>query len=489
MSLQLSISSRLAVAACVASIIVPLTAAAQQSPTTTDYGALEALTFDEMLVLDGQSYAKLYGVGLEEAMRRVLVMNDTAESVGSLSSEFAGKIGGQYFTHGADFGLRMRLTGQGKPANRGLVGNRALKQERQAARQAERLEEREGGKAARLAARRSALGITDSQVALAETVSDQPIETTVQILSDAPADRETVVLAVSAKFPDILSRIPSLDAVAYDERLGSVVVSVVGRSGSVSSATQDAIAAMFAVPVTFQYVPKHLGVTAAAGGTPNYTLSGTPWCTNAFVGYDPSNRPGLFSASHCQWSNNSSIGMNYKDTNGTTTPLGIDPNLSAWTTHGDMLFLRLATGLSPSSYFYADKGSAARLLTGRRTMTTTNVKTGTTAGSMICFYGRTTGPISGQSCGEVVAKGVVLALNPSEPMMTAGSGTSYYVAVQGPSTTMKCQGGDSGAPWFALSVAWGTMSRCAEYWVNGTDSYAYYTSMDAAYAKSYRLSY
>lgn len=34
------------------------------------------------------------------------------------------------------------------------------------------------------------------------------------------------------------------------------------------------------------------------------------------------------------------------------------------------------------------------------------------------------------------------------------------------------------------------MSRCAENWVNGgADSYAYYTSMDAAYAKNYRLSY
>lgn len=84
---------------------------------------------------------------------------------------------------------------------------------------------------------------------------------------------------------------------------------------------------------------------------------------------------------------------------------------------------------------------------------------------------------------------MVLSLNANEPEMKAGSGISYYVGVQGPSTTMKCQGGDSGAPWFALSVAWGTMSRCAEYHVNSTDTYAIYTSMDAAYAKNYRLSY
>lgn len=441
-----------------------------------------------MLVLDGKSYAKIYSIGLEEAMRRVLVMNDTTESVDTLSSEFGGKVGGQYFTHGADFGLKMRLTGPEKQASRRLIGNQAVKQQRQAARQAEKLGARDASKAARIAARRQALGILDSQVALAETVSDQPIELTVQFLADAPADRDAVVQAISTRVPDIQSRIPSVDAVAYDERRGSVVVTVVGSSGSVTPAVQDVIAAMFPVPVAYQFVSKRLGVTAATGGTPNYTLSGTPWCTNAFVGYDSANRPGIFSASHCRWSGASSIGMNYKDTNGTTTQLGVDPNLSAWTTHGDMLFLTLAAGLSPSSQFFADKGTAARLLTGRRTMTTTSVKSGTTAGSMVCFYGRTTGPVSGQSCGEVVAKGVVLTLSASEPMMTAGSGTSYYVAVQGPSTTMKCQGGDSGAPWFALSIAWGTMSRCAENWV-GSDSYAYYTSMDAAYAKSYRLSY
>jgi hypothetical protein len=485
---QHSFMGHFAVVACIAYSIIPFAANAQQMPSESNESAPESLTFDEILVLDGQSYAKIYGVGLEEAMRRILAMNDTTESVETLSSEFAGKTGGQYFTHGSDFGLKMRLTGPEKRANRRLSGSQTVKQQRQAARKAEKLRAGDAGKAARMAARRKALDILDSQVALAETVSDQPIELTVQFLADAPADRDAVVQAVSAQMPEIQSRIPSVDAVAYDERRGSVVVSVVGSSGSVVPAVQEAIAAMFPVPVAYQYVSKRLGVAAAAGGTPNYTLPGSPWCTNAFVGYDSANKPGVFSASHCRWSGASSIGMNYKDTNGTTTQLGVDPNLSAWTTHGDMLFLTLGAGLLPSSQFFADKGTAARTLTGRRTLSTTSVKSGTTAGSMICFYGRTTGPVSGQSCGEVVAKGVVLSLNASEPMMAAGSGTSYYVAVQGPSATMKCQGGDSGAPWFALSIAWGTMSRCAENWV-GSDSYAYYTSMDAAYAKGYRLSY
>lgn len=82
----------------------------------------------------------------------------------------------------------------------------------------------------------------------------------------------------------------------------------------------------------------------------------------------------------------------------------------------------------------------------------------------------------------------MFSTNAAEPQMTSGSGTSYYVSVRAPSATIKCAGGDSGAPWFALSIAFGTMSRCAENHI-GTDTVAYYTSMDAAYAKNYRLAY
>ena len=383
----------LTLAACLASLFAPLTASAQQSQATASEGASEPLTFDEMLVLDGKSYARIYGVGLAEAMRRVLVMNDTAEPVETLSSEFAGQIGGLYFTHGSDFGLKMRLTGREKKASRRLVASSTLKEQRQAARQAQKLADRDAAKAALKTARRNTLGISDSEITSAEAVSSQQIETAVQFLADAPADRDTLLRAVSAKTSEVQSRVPSVDSVAYDERRGSVVLTVVGTAGSVDSAAQEALAAMFPVPVAYQYVPKHMGVTAATGGTPNYTLQDSPWCTNAFVGYASSTttQPGLFSASHCQYSNNSSIAMRYKDTNGTTTMLGIDGNLKEWSTHGDMLFLTLASGLVPSSYFFADKGAAARQLTGRRTMTTTNIKAGTTAGTMVCFYGRTTG--------------------------------------------------------------------------------------------------
>lgn len=488
---MIALESRLAIVLMASSGLLPVAATAQESPI----GTTDPLTQEEMLVADGQIYAKTYGVSLQEAMRRILVMNDTSESVDALTGEFTGQIGGQYFTHGADFGLKMRLTGKEKRENRRILGSQATRQQRQSARQAEKLAARDAKVAQRQAARRAKLGITDSEIALAETVLDQPIAADVQFLSDAPVDRDTVIQTVSSKFSEIQSQIPSVDGIGYDERQGAVIVTVVGAEGSVTATSKNVVAALFPIPVKYEYVARHLGVTAATGGTPNTNnASGQLWCTNAFVGYDSANRPGLFSASHCRFSGTgsapASVGMSYVDTDGKSYILSADSNLSAFTTHHDMLFMSFPSGLLPSNQFFADKGTAARVLTGRRTMTSTTAKVGTTtAGSWVCFYGRTTGPVSGQSCGEVVSKGDVIPLQTSDAGMTASSGTSYYVKVQAPTATMKCAGGDSGAPWFSLSIAFGTMSRCGENYGGGSNTVAYYTSMDAAYAKSYRLGY
>jgi hypothetical protein len=80
--------------------LLPVAATAQQNTPAP----VEPLTEEEMLVVDGQAYAKAYGVTVQEAMRRILVMTDTTEAVDALAGEFAGRVGGQFFTHGSDFG-------------------------------------------------------------------------------------------------------------------------------------------------------------------------------------------------------------------------------------------------------------------------------------------------------------------------------------------------------------------------------------------------
>ncbi len=73
--------------------------------------------------------------------------------------------------------------------------------------------------------------------------------------------------------------------------------------------------------------------------------------------------------------------------------------------------------------------------------------------------------------------------------MTISNGPSYYVQVQGPTSGMRCAEGDSGSPWFVYNVAFGIMSSCGENMVSGNISAANYTSMDAAYARNYKLTY
>jgi hypothetical protein len=146
--------------------------------------------------------------------------------------------------------------------------------------------------------------------------------------------------------------------------------------------------------------------------------------------------------------------------------------------------------------FKAENGEPLRTLTGRRTKGTTNVKTGTTAGSFICFYGNQTAPANGQECGEVVDKEFA---PPNYPIPT-----NKYLCSMGPVTrncdpvfvkvapksgeTLYSAPGDSGAPVFALTVAFGVLKGGYPL-SGGRAAYFFYTSTDAAYEKGYSLVY
>ena len=75
-------------ALCIASTAIASPVFAQDTANPTPDESPEPLSFDEMLVLDGQSYARIYGVPLDEAMRRVLVMNDTVEAIAVFPASF-----------------------------------------------------------------------------------------------------------------------------------------------------------------------------------------------------------------------------------------------------------------------------------------------------------------------------------------------------------------------------------------------------------------
>lgn len=202
------------------------------------------------------------------------------------------------------------------------------------------------------------------------------------------------------------------------------------------------------------------------------------WCTTGFVATNPSGQTGVFTAGHCL-----TQPQYWKE--GTALTAFTATNL--YSGNRDLAFMQNSVSTLPQ--FVANTNEAPRVLKGRRT------KANTAVGNYICFYGRNTGPINGQTCGEVTSK----AFNPNNapPSSPYGcSNTAPFVACNAnfievrpkSGETMYCRGGDSGSPVFVFDIAWGVLSGCATYSNNTAYNY-FYTNMNEAYAAGYALSY
>src|SRR3954451_13443360 len=70
---------------------------------------------------DAASYARAYGVPVDEAKRRMLLEATSGEEIGQLELELASTLSGAYFDNGKDFALVVRVLGTTKPADRVLT--------------------------------------------------------------------------------------------------------------------------------------------------------------------------------------------------------------------------------------------------------------------------------------------------------------------------------------------------------------------------------
>jgi hypothetical protein len=455
-----------ALALCLSAL--PISAAYGQDVASPD--GVTPLTSEEALVLDGKSYASRYNVSLAEAMRRISIMAGVSDEVDALGQELGDEVSGMYFDNGANFELKVRTTGSQARGNRQF--NR---------RDGKRTPPGQSNRQSM----RAKFQISDSEVAEAANILSTPASVAVEFTPGAKKGRRFVRDTIQANLAQVSQFVPTFQGAGYDERAGEVVVQLVGDAGSLTADTQSKISALFSVPVRFEYGTKPIAPLAARGGTQITYKSGGANCTAAFYGFDPSNRPGLFTAGHCYVGVNQAL--SYTDTDGKVYDLIVDPGLTLWNPKEDVLFLRFPTGLTGVSQFYGNKNEAARTVTGVRNLSTTNVKSATVQGTYICYYGMTNGPVYGQGCGTVTVKEFLIAAA-GGMQTTSASAKSTYVQVQGPTSLMRCGPGDSGAPWFAIGVAFGIMSRCAENWV-GTDSVAIYTSVDVIANKSYKVSF
>ncbi|HEX8307036.1 MAG TPA: S1 family peptidase [Allosphingosinicella sp.] len=411
----------------------------------------------EALAVDAQYYATRYDVSLAEAARRVRIMAEQDDLVAELGLD-PEDVSGIWFDHGSRFAVQVRTVQPYKG------GRKIVRQARP-----------KGGQAALRSAGKSPA--TEAAIVAAGSAIDGPVEAVVAGSQRGGPSRRAVAQFIARTGDTLKSQVPTLDSVAYDEREQAIVLQVVDKS-----VTADSVSAKGPVPYKIVHIAQPMVRTSVVGGAKLYYADAarTYACTAGFLAKDPGGNPGILTAGHCNWSG----GYVYKD--GTREyALTADTRLNRNDGYADMRFFRIPT-TDWLPQFYGNKGEAPRALTGRRTISSTNAKytDGVAQGTVICFYGQTTGPVSGQGCGEVTFKQVYFPAGGGTP--TAGVAGSYNLQFTG---SFACLAGDSGGPVFAYNTAFGVLSGCDTVGSDIRERTAAYTSTDLAYANGFSLAY
>ena len=245
----------------------------------------------------------------------------------------------------------------------------------------------------------------------------------------------------------------NVSGAGLDQRTGELVLMVKGsdfdrfRPGELDSAMEK----LTGVPVRIRVLDRedrNLSVEGGARVVGIDPADGKRYaCTTGFVVANGP-RSGIVTAAHCPDS------LTYIGPQGTRVELSFDGQWG-WR-HQDVQVHATPEALRP--VFYSD--TAKTLL---RTVTGSRLRASTRAGDFVCRRGETTG----YSCGEVE---LVDYAPPGE--LCGGPCDPVWVTVPGPS----CKGGDSGAPIFLGTTAFGIVK--GGNYSRGTCNFYYYMSTD-----------
>lgn len=425
---------------------------------------IEALTDAEALAVDAKFYAESYGVSEEEAMRRLLIMTDSWESIDQIKNEYGSRISGLYFDNSSsDFGLKVNLVGDDTPVDKILL--RKGKPEK-----VEKNKDKVKGNLKKL-------GLSEGTVEKAKDKISKNTEAKVSFKGKAKFNKNTRLDKLEKAKQRLFAKLPYLELVADDERTGSATLYVKQDDGT----TKEIAEKILDIPVQVEIIPSGIVQTHTRGGSKIVNSSGNLHCMTGFVAKNTSGQEGVLTAGHCVVGNPS---LFYTDKDGSKYPLTTVS--SVFDGRADIAFVT-ANHAASAGQFYADNTSTPRTLSGTMSRVNTRVAKSTVPGSYICHLGQISKTDSTliQSCGEVSSTsgqgsdGVggntyVVVKNTKK-----GGGTTYDPATDGVGT-MRCISGDSGGPWFANTIGYGIQSGCA--WVDANTQkqakIVIYTSLD-----------
>lgn len=449
-------------------ILVSCSALAQEDDT-------QLLDNAEALATDAKYYSAIYGVSETEALRRLLIMHGSQEEIEALQSEYDGKLAGLYFDNGPEFSVNLLLTDDQVPSDKKLI-RKARKDERTAERKAQR---QAASKEDRKAQRNSKFPVTDAEVDQAIALIEQPTEIKVKFKGKAKDTKKNQLRKLEQKSGQLIEKIVGFMGIAYSEREGSFVLDVNKSMSENAGLTTEKITEI-ATKTLGSSVRVNLvdGVTtdqAFRGGSSLKKADGvTSLCTSGFTVKDRTTGAiGIVTAGHCD-----SAVITYTDKDGSRFQMNrVKRQMNA---KNDMAFYT-ASGQVGSPTFYPDSGSVPRKLVGWTSVSQTEKSSFLKEGSFVCTYGQTTAQ---QSCGEVTSLEFIPDPYKNGQRVGCGAEGATFIScgpnfvkvepkVKAGQPYLRCEGGDSGGPWFAYGNAYGIHKGGSVR--NGNCDYAYYT--------------
>lgn len=423
--------------------------------------AQDAVDSEKDLASDAAIYARQYGVEVDEAKRRIMLMVSSQEEVAWEDEAEGDNLAAGYFDNGPAFRYVIETKGSPKPSKSLQI---------------------------------KVKGRTSTSL-------DLPIV----YRTSSKISRNAIRKIFRDKNNTIVREFPESPISSYDERAGVLTLSF--SKGGVPPAADERAAKLskqLGIPVRVKELVTAETLIGMKGGVRPWRNSGTQSspiyvenCTLGFAAQAPDGKQGYITAGHC-------VDYLFWKEPGGSPYQTLAKAIEYRTPSGDWQFVY---GVPVDRLFKADNSGSYRTLTGRRTQNSTCTKPGATSiatgepsyttptscqgavnGTFVCWYGGAYGPANGQQCGEVNANWVRLsscgpetARVPCDPYWVevvpkAGAGRFYA----GP--------GDSGGPVFAWNTAFGIMTN-SDYYSDGSSYVMWYTSTDDIYSFNYSLLY
>jgi hypothetical protein len=275
----------------------------------------------------------------------------------------------------------------------------------------------------------------------------------VRFLAGAATTREAALQRLDQQRHVLPSVVPGYRGAGVDPRSGGLVIMQrPGADPRPIEAVERVASNRLGLPVRIRRLDALLQDSAAIGGgrVEGANPDGRRFrCTTGFVVRDPSGKLGITTAAHCPDT------LHWRGSDGEERLL---PMLGAWGAAQNDLQIHGGVGPAEPLLFSNTGKSEVRPVTSWATRPMTR------PGDWLCLRGES----SGYACSEVELTDFAPAGD-----LCGGLCTSSWVTLRGP----ECRRGDSGAPIFLGTIAYGTLKGGA-YLPDGSCAFSYYQSVD-----------